>query len=228
MFLTRFTMNAARRGTKNLVASPQRMHAAVLSSYHPSSDPGRVLWRLDRNSTHDLQLYLVGAAKPDLTHLVEQAGWPTTESWQTADYVPFLRRLEAGQRWRFRLTANPVRAVRRPDNPAQRSRGRVSPEVTVMQQAEWLRNRSEDWGFRLPADANGFPGVSVTSRAQDAFSRRDLETRDLRDSRVTITRVQFDGLLEVSDPERLREALAAGMGRAKAYGCGLMTLASAR
>lgn len=35
---------------------------------------------------------------------------------------------------------------------------------------------------------------------------------------------QFDGALQIEDPERLRTALTAGMGRAKAYGCGLMTL----
>ena len=33
-----------------------------------------------------------------------------------------------------------------------------------------------------------------------------------------------DGVLDVDDADRLRSALTEGMGRAKGYGCGLMTL----
>lgn len=39
--------------------------------------------------------------------------------------------------------------------------------------------------------------------------------------------VTFDGRLEVTDPAALRRTLTLGLGKAKAYGCGLMTLAKA-
>ncbi|GAB7100777.1 hypothetical protein JCM3263A_22520 [Thermobifida fusca] len=42
---------------------------------------------------------------------------------------------------------------------------------------------------------------------------------------VSLVTVTFDGRLEVTDPDALRRALISGIGRAKAYGCGLMTLA---
>ena len=42
---------------------------------------------------------------------------------------------------------------------------------------------------------------------------------------VTIQMATFQGVLEVRDPARLRACLVGGMGRSKAYGCGLMTLA---
>jgi CRISPR system Cascade subunit CasE len=35
----------------------------------------------------------------------------------------------------------------------------------------------------------------------------------------------YDGILTVTDPALLRRALCHGVGRAKAYGCGLLTLA---
>jgi CRISPR system Cascade subunit CasE len=44
---------------------------------------------------------------------------------------------------------------------------------------------------------------------------------------VTVTRVTYDGRLRVVDPDALRRTLTAGLGKAKAYGCGLMTLAPA-
>jgi CRISPR system Cascade subunit CasE len=39
--------------------------------------------------------------------------------------------------------------------------------------------------------------------------------------------VRFDGLLVVTDPERLRHALRAGIGSAKGFGFGLLSLARA-
>ena len=43
--------------------------------------------------------------------------------------------------------------------------------------------------------------------------------------RVTLGVATFEGVLEVTDPDALRRALTHGIGRGKAYGCGLMTLA---
>jgi CRISPR system Cascade subunit CasE len=42
---------------------------------------------------------------------------------------------------------------------------------------------------------------------------------------VTLVTVTFDGRLEITDPEALRRTLTQGIGRARAYGCGLLTLA---
>ena len=43
---------------------------------------------------------------------------------------------------------------------------------------------------------------------------------------VTISKVTYEGLLEVRQADALRSVLTDGIGRAKAYGCGLLTLAS--
>lgn len=214
-FLTQMTINPARRGARRLLASPQAMHAAVLHGY-PVDDPGRVLWRVDRSARHRVLLYVVGPTEPDLTHLVEQAGWPTTETWRTTDYTPYLSRLDRGQGWRYRLTANPVSSV----SAGPGRRGTVKPHVTAAQQEKWLMDRAPSWGFELVGEG----AVAVSARGHDAFGRRDGEGRQ-RPDRVTITRAQFDGVLHIVDADVLRASLTAGMGRAKAYGCGLMTLA---
>ncbi len=46
-------------------------------------------------------------------------------------------------------------------------------------------------------------------------------------NKVPLVTVTFDGRLEVTDPVALRRTLTMGLGKAKAYGCGLMTLAQA-
>ena len=113
MHLTRFRFNTLRPGSRKLLSSPQAMHAAVLGGFpellpgDPVGEPGgpRVLWRVDRNAKAEVFLYVVSPERPELTHLVEQAGWPKADPdtwWRTHDYAGFLSRLKVGQTWAFR------------------------------------------------------------------------------------------------------------------------------
>lgn len=221
MYLTRMRLNPTRVTTKRLVASPQVTHALVEGSFPPDShQTGRVLWRLDRAS-HELDLYVVSPTRPDLTGLVEQCGWPTQGTWETKEYDPFLGRLEGGQRWRFRLTANPTRSE--PTGPGRR--GRLRPLRTVAQQEQWLLDRAERHGFAIPTTSIGARELVVTARGASDFVRRSPDGATTRRDNVEITKATYEGVLEVLDPQALRAALTGGIGRAKGYGCGLMTLA---
>lgn len=203
-----------------MLASPQRIHAAVLSGFPDHHDGDRVLWRLDRTARHDVSLLVVSPTSPDLTHLVEQAGWPTRPdaTWETHSYDQFLARLEADQSWAFRLRANPV--VRRRDSAGKT---RTAP-LTLQGQQEWLLARAERVGVGFAEDDAGFPSFRVADRKAESFTRVNAE----HGRQVSIVTAQFDGVLEVTDPDRLRDALTSGIGRAKAYGCGLLTLARTR
>ncbi|MEU3710751.1 type I-E CRISPR-associated protein Cas6/Cse3/CasE [Streptomyces catenulae] len=233
MFLTRFRLNTARMGARRLITSPQSLHAAVMASFaekpdHQGDGP-RVLWRLDQQSRSEVLLYVVSPDRPDLTHLVEQAGWPTTGGWQTKPYGPFLARLAAADTWAFRLTANPVHSIRRHDaEPTKRT-----AHVTPRHQLDWLLKRQVDAGFEIVEKAERRPDgldaawheVVVHNRSDLAFRKRNES--DARAHKVTLTRVTFDGRLRVLDPDAFRRTLTSGLGKAKAYGCGLMTLAPA-
>ncbi|MER5466458.1 type I-E CRISPR-associated protein Cas6/Cse3/CasE [Streptomyces sp. NPDC002668] len=251
MFLTRFRVNTARPGARRLLSSPQVLHAAVMSSFPEllptdSSTPHtpRVLWRLDHNAGAEVMLYVVSPARPDLTHLVEQAGWPAaaadpdTPGWQSKPYEAFLDRVAAGDTWAFRLTANPVHHIRRKDDEPRKRTAHLTP----VHQMAWLLDRQERCGFRIlekPDSKRLLPGGTTHSKHQHHGDRYELNVRDRRDlafdksrdqnaSRrrpVSLVTVTFDGRLEVIDPEALRRTLTQGLGKAKAYGCGLMTLA---
>lgn len=217
MFLTRMQLNPQRLGARRLLSSPQNLHAAVLAGFsdaRPKED-GRVLWRLDTQPSHKVLLYIASPDKPDLAHLVDQAGWPTTEAWQTRSYDDLLESLRTGQRWQFRLTANPVRSGRRDGWTETKPLG----HVTVKQQEQWLLDRTERHGFRICASTVGEhdPDVGLVNRTVRRFTRAGTQ--------VTISMATFEGHLEISDPDALRRALTNGIGRAKAYGCGLLTLA---
>jgi CRISPR system Cascade subunit CasE len=233
MFLTRFRFNTARMGTRRLLSSPQNLHAAVMASFadrpeHRGQGP-RVLWRLDHQSRSEVVLYVVSPDRPDLTHLVEQAGWPTTGGWQTKPYAPFLARLATDDTWAFRLTANPVHSIRRHDaEPTKRT-----AHVTPRHQLDWLLKRQTDAGFAVVEKPeprpDGLDGpwheVVVHNRSDLAFGKKNES--DAAVHKVRLTRVTFDGRLRVLDPDAFRRTLTCGLGKAKAYGCGLMTLAPA-
>ena len=223
MYISRLPLNTARRDAARLLASPYRMHAAVENAFPPGTtrdcDEGRILWRIDpygqRGGTW---LYVVSPEQPDFSHIAEQCGWPPAAPGETKDYSPVLDALVAGQVWRFRLKANPARKVAtdkgRRDNPAVV--GKIQGHVTVAQQLEWLEARSVGNGFELASEPDGSSSVVVSQRHAEEFRRNG--------SKVTIDTAMFDGVLVVKDPTLLRHALCHGIGRAKGFGCGLMTI----
>jgi CRISPR system Cascade subunit CasE len=226
MHLSRIQINPARRGGQKLLGSPQAMHAAVLHSFPQTGDErGRVLWRVDRDQ-RATWLYVVSGPRPDFAHIVEQAGWATIQTgWDVRSYQSLLGSLTDGQTWGFRLTANPARSTRRagrqtgaPPSGAteEPTRSKRYGHVTVDQQLDWFAQRTTGWGFSVP-ERDGAPDVLVRDRRTERF-QRDGRT-------VTISKATFDGALTVVDPDALRHALVAGLGPAKGYGCGLLTLA---
>lgn len=212
MFLTSFDINLARRRAQAIVSSPRAMHGAVQAAFPAGAlNEGRALWRIDTWPDRTV-LYIVSPTEPDLTHLVEQAGWPSLPAaWRTSEYGPFLDALKEGDAYQFRLEANPVRSAAQPNG----GRGKRFGHVTLGQQWEWFARRSSDLGIHLGSE--GEPSGQVASRAVKTF-RRESNT-------VTLSTAVFDGTLVVTDVDRLRSALTTGVGPAKAYGCGLLTLA---
>ncbi len=227
MYLTQMPLNPQRRAARELVMSPQRMHAAILAGFLPGAPArGRVLWRLDSDSKYELNLYGVSPEVPSFDALAEQAGWSSAPVWRTAEYERFLGRLALGQRWVFRLVANPIRNVRdaAPGSAGDRPpRGSRVPLIKDADQQEWLLGRAASCGFGVVPGASGGPNLSVTRSTRLRFGRHsDGVTRQ-----VTLQTAQFDGVLEVADVSALRRALIEGIGAGKGYGCGLLTLAAA-
>lgn len=209
MYLTRTYLNARRRGAQKLLGSPQAMHAAILSGFPPGVELGRPLWRIDADDELRPALYVLSEHAPDLVHLEEQAGWPSHSTTQATSYAPLLDALNVGQTWAFRLTANPTHRAE------INGVSKVLGHVTVAQQVAWLLNRQASLGVSLGEEEE--PSFTLTGREVRRFRRSE--------SAVTLSTARFEGVLEVVDPSLLRVALTQGIGRAKAYGCGLMTLA---
>ncbi|MFJ3901371.1 type I-E CRISPR-associated protein Cas6/Cse3/CasE [Streptomyces sp. NPDC090025] len=238
MYLTRFRINTARSDARRLLGSPHLLHGAVNMSFPvppPRDGSGpRVLWRVDHDTPTETRLFIASPTRPDLTHLVEQAGWPAADEagWATFEYGPFLDALATGDTWGFRLTANPVHNIHH-QHSAEGEETKRAAHRTPRHQMRWLIERQERAGFevvRKPVErqlAERGDEHELIVRDQRALQFRRSPARSGRDD-VRITRATFDGRLRVTDPDVFRRTLTHGLGKAKAYGCGLMTLAPVR
>jgi len=228
VFLTKIELDPTRRLARKYLGSPQVMHAVIMKATggNDGGGSGRVLWRVDRAvQSTTTSLYLLSPSEPDCSQIVQEAGTAGVLA-RTLDYSPFLEQLEAGQQWFFRLAANPSYSA----SQGKGIRGKRVGHVTTEQQREWLITRTAGYGFelvstseRLDDGADATDSVVVVRRERPVFGRQrpDGKTRD----QVTINRTVYEGVLRITDAERLRHVLISGIGRSKAYGCGLMTLA---
>lgn len=216
MFLSRVEINRYRKETIRALESPQIMHAAIAASF-PSAEmavSGRILWRIDSIGKATYILVQSGI-RPDFTHIVEQFGLPASnQAWDTIDISDFLESIENDQMWRFRLRANPVHSVKIPDN--NNSRGKIFAHLTVKQQEDWLISRVQKNGFNIVKSAEEYC-VSIKEIEPMKFKRDG--------DKVTINAVTFEGTLVVEERDLFINSIKNGIGRAKAYGCGLLTIA---
>jgi len=233
MYLSRIELNPQLRNTQRALAFPNVMHGAIERSFVEKSE--RKLWRVDYLSGR-CYLLVLSESKPDFTHLAEQFSDKGTV-WETRDYKPLVERIEAGQKYRFRLCANPVHCAKRGLNIGKADRGKLQAHVTQDQQCQWLIDKSTKCGFALELgetmtkttkkdgkdiehEVPTHPSFDVVHTTWKQFAKKDGDAKN----KVTLRTATFEGELTVTDVEAFKKALVEGIGREKAYGCGLLTI----
>ena len=230
MYLSRIELDIRRRETLSALAYPVVMHGAIEDSFDRKDE--RKLWRIDTLGDKTYLLLLSQSElKPD--HLIEQFSpkydtHPRESFFIQKDYDPLLNRIENGQKYQFRLCANPVHNTRKNKDNTSSERKRLA-HVTHEQQCDWLLKRAESLGFSLEqGDAytasdgslyHTHPSFEVVSDTWKIFQKGNSQT-----AKVTLRQTTFEGVLTVSKVDLFKEKLTQGIGHGKAYGCGLMTI----
>lgn len=158
----------------------------------------RHLWRIDEHRGRRF-LLIASQEKPNLERL-NYYGVPG--SARAKSYDNWLNNLQSGQRYRFRLTANPTKRL----SENHKRVALTQPEECV----KWLQCQGEKYGFLLQ-------GVQITYHDTPLLRRKGSQP-------TRLNRIVFDGQLTVTDPPKLRLAMTEGIGREKAYGMGMITL----
>lgn len=187
---------------------PQLIHGVLQKIAGDSAI--RPLWRIDY---HQDKYWLLVLSKEELcfSDLVKQIGSPNEEKpWETKGYSRLLDSISEGQKWHFRIKANPTHSQTNPNQ--MKTRGKVYAHVTIDQQKNWLMKQSVKHGFSL--NENEF---DVTHTTWLRFKKQGGMT-------VSIKATAFEGYLEITDKNLFKECLISGIGRGKAYGLGLITI----
>lgn len=142
---------------------------------------------------------------------------------------PFVPVLAAGERLHFVLRANPTIARRVPGRRGVRddvvmhalhglpgrpadARATARPDLIVQEGTAWLCRLGTRHGFAPDQARLAVDGYNLLRIPRGGAKPIRLATLD------------FQGVLEVTDPATFLAGLAAGFGRGRAFGCGLMLI----
>ncbi len=233
MYLSRLTFNARDRAARAWLADCNALHRVIMSGF-PAVETEAARAGL-------AVLYRVELMKepPSIPVLVQSRTEPRwTLETDAVEVAPprsldaVLARVEDGQRYRFRLRANPTRRVHTrasletgPESPRQRAEKpeSVGKRVDLRREEDqlaWLARRAQASGFSLLTNRLVPADREVLATQADAGSLVRGWSRNL-----TFGTVLFEGTLQVTETGRFREGIIGGIGPAKAFGCGLLSIA---
>lgn len=112
---------------------------------------------------------------------------------------PFFERTH----YRFEVTINPVKR----ENATRKLIPMRSREDII----QWFCSRTEKWGFYVQEE-----NIEVADIYVDTF-RKENQT-------VTLGKATIKGILKVENHSQFLQAVSLGLGRGKAFGCGLLQL----
>jgi CRISPR system Cascade subunit CasE len=212
LYLSRLVLDPRARRVQRELANPYELHRTMMAAFEDGCrrEGERVLYRVDPIRGEVALLLLVQSrGEPDWDPLQTEegarrylaAGWADNPAVKR-----FSPRFNGGQVLAFRLRANPT----------MRRRGRRVGLYREEQQLAWLERKGRAGGFvplRVRVTQEGLAGGTI---------RRDEAVH-----RLKLVSVCFEGYLQVSDPQRLARLTATGIGSAKGFGFGLLSLARA-
>ncbi|MFI6764205.1 type I-E CRISPR-associated protein Cas6/Cse3/CasE [Streptomyces sp. NPDC050355] len=212
LWLTRILPSPRAREARHDLTNAVSMHRRLMKLFPDGVGPQArrqlgVLFRTEDNDASPVIL-LQSQVQPDLDRLPSNYGRAATK-----DFSPLLHALRPGLTVRYRITAN---AVRKPGHTTRAATG--APAAIPLTGADadqwWQRQAEENSGLHLDL-----------ARSTPLDTARGTHTHNKRP--IIHARTRFDGTARIKDPDLLRHRILEGIGRGKAYGCGLLTLAPA-
>ena len=212
MNLSKLFLNPRNAGARQDVARPYELHRTLQRGVEHAPNGNRLLFRIEPEGGRRRPVTLVQSARavPDWTPLL--ANGYLLEAHGPKPLEPALR---IGQRLAFRLTANPTKKVAGKRVPLIFDR-HDDPDVKTYW--HWLHRKAEQHGFKVLTARDAPFRTASNRRKKQHYDKAEIPHFGVR----------FDGVLQVMDPDRLVEAVRDGIGPAKAFGFGLLSLALAR
>ncbi|WP_369359766.1 type I-E CRISPR-associated protein Cas6/Cse3/CasE [Streptomyces sp. cg2] len=219
VWLTRITPDPHSRDAHRDLSGPQSsaaLHHRLMSLYPDDAGPDPrarfgILFRLDDTPTGP-HILLQSTHEPDLARLPVGYGHALSRPLN-----PLLDALRPGLTIRYRCVAS---AVRKP--------GATTRALYDLPAAVPLKGTAADEWWLRQADAAGLKALTTHSQPLDAAQAIRKPRSSGKEQRIRHNRTRFDGTATIIDPDQLRTKITEGIGRGKAYGCGLLSIAPSR
>ena len=224
MYFSRITLNPdtdQKQLASVLCNDSYREHQALWQLFDSNPDAGRDFLYRHVIENGRIKYYVLSRRVP-----VDNTGL-----WRIDPPKVYDPQLSEGQQLFFMLRVNPVVTVTTQSGKQQRhdvvmqEKQRIGyqklPEMERPPLQQLVQQSGINW-LRARTDSNGFsiePGQVVADGYQQHRSRIKRQRRLIRYSSV-----DFQGILTVTSTERFRKALFSGIGKSKAFGCGLLLI----
>lgn len=215
IYLSQLILNPASRMVQSELQNPYEMHRTLLNGFAGSRQNANVLYRLDVHPYSGVMALLVqSTVEPDWQPLTQvgQGHYLHALPVYKAVELP----LRDGQVLRFRLVAN----------PSFKKDGKRHAYYKETDQRRWLETKGTGCKEKKRPSL-GFQVLEMDIQKdgnQHGYSRSDNAGKR---HKLTLHTVQFDGRLQITDANKFITAVQTGIGPAKAFGCGLLSLAPA-
>lgn len=221
MFLHRIHLDLRCREARRDLADPYQLHATLSRAFsqpEKKCSEGEVLWRLEPKARSDgnPQVLVQSRTIPNWDGIGVK-GW-LAEVDSPIDLKSRLKldALRPGQRYRFRLRANPC---------VTRNGKRLGLLQRIAQE-QWIQRKGEAHGFVLPPLTSSGGSEESEMRIDVIVSQeRMLSGLQHHGNRIRIFSVLYDGVLTVTDTDAFVKVLHTGIGHGKALGLGLLSVA---
>ncbi|MCX5891207.1 MAG: type I-E CRISPR-associated protein Cas6/Cse3/CasE [Deltaproteobacteria bacterium] len=187
------------------------------------------LFRIDPLPGGRALILVQSALKPEWDYAFHNAVYLLAAPPEVKSFDLFFTR---GQSLRFRLVANPTRRLSRHSLEADGqpvNKKWIGKRVPVPnnQLFDWLARRAEPAGFSVQKDCtNVQPGYIYFKKPDKRVDLlEDGQKTEQKEEQSRLRSVRYDGILQVTDPARIKEIIIRGIGPGKAYGLGLLSLA---
>jgi CRISPR system Cascade subunit CasE len=225
IYLSRLVLDPSVRAVAMDLADCHALHRRVMSAFKSSLDHSaardhfEVLHRLELRGGAPPTLHVQSNQPPEWQCIPDRYLLHEPDNPECKDVGPKYSCIEVGTRMRFRLRANPTRKIDTKSIDGKRRNGRRVELTGDEARLSWLARKAGDAGFellRVTAEAGDY--AARVDPAAKTFGRRGGHT-------LTFSAVVFEGLLRVHDVARFHAALVGGIGPAKAFGFGLLSIA---
>ncbi len=214
--------SAARRSDDSNFLKPFKAEEFGNGQVHVKRDGNSgFLFRIDPHSAGRTVILVQSSIKPDWDYAFHNAGYLLAAPSEVRLFDP---RFTKGQHLRFRLIANPTRRLSKNSPDAkEESIGKRVP-VPTNQLSDWIVRKGELGGFLVDKESTiVHPGYSYFGKS---YKKRNNEAQgDKKNEKSRLRSVRYEGVLEVTDADLFCNTTLSGIGPAKAFGFGLLSIA---